>query len=820
MMTNTLVVYTLGNITVTTGHTAEPLALCPQEQALLAYLAYEQSVLSRDFLCDLFWPHYPVENARRNLRKLLLLARRHLGAYLITERAQIRLNPAYTYWVDALEFHQQILKAGTGVSTPNAWSAPAAKALHQAVQLYRGDFLATLKQPESETYNAWLQQQQELLQQQAQQTFAHYAAYLTAQGAYPQALEVWQDWLRMAPYDEMAHSRVLTLWASTGQVHKALRHYEHYARKLTKEVAEQPGHELTALYEQLRVGFLPENMLAGKPEEDLGGSSPAPIFLAQCCAPPVPMTPLIGATEPLAKIEQALRSPASRLVTLVGPGGIGKTHMALTVAQQVQSAYAHGVAFIPLASTEAGAPLNADSTLAAQIAQALQLPCPPDRPQQVLHCLRNRELLLLLDGFEHKIADAPFIQELLSQAPQVALLVTSRERLHLAGEVVVEIPPLAITTPREGAGALDESASPPTSALAEPAAAVQLFVTRAQTYDGSFCLTCDNLPHVQQICRLVGGLPLAIEMAAAWVGHLQCAEIATALRQNLALLTHDKRGIPAQHRSIATLFEATWGQLSSLQQASLLQLACFVGPFSRQVVQQVTPITLPVIKALTDKSLLHLRKGEQYELHPLFRRWLYQQQQERCATDAHLRAQLWKSYCHYFLTLVAKQSPLPGLDPDNIRQAWQQALVLQQYPLLRESLAGLMSFYRHLGLLGEASLCCEVIMQQAEQALANTLAPQQPSELTCLLAHCRDILRLIHREIDESVQAHCPSPTWEPSLLRPQEHKPVRHGVVDPTLAVLLTLVAGDVPAPLQPGQPLIPLPAYEPVAGIAHSRH
>ncbi len=331
---------------------------------------------------------------------------------------------------------------------------------------------------------------------------------------------------------------------------------------------------------------------------------------APAAAPwPEPPTPLLGRQAELAEIERLLTDPACRLLTLVGPGGIGKTRLALETARRM-SARPTGAGWTPAeVRFVALAPVRAGSALAPAVAEALAFTFHGRAPveQQLLDTLRGRSLLLVLDNFEHLVGQAAFLAEIVTWAPGVKLLLTSRERLRLRAEWVLEVQGLPV------------AAEEPGEALSE--AALALFEQAAQRGQPGFRLAAGERAAVRRLCRLVEGLPLAIELAAAWAGLLSCAEIAAEVERSLGFLDAAPRDLPERQRGLRAVFAHSWGLLSSAEQNALQRLAVFRGPFRREAAEAVAAATPAVLAALRDKSLLRRAAGERFDLHELVRQF-------------------------------------------------------------------------------------------------------------------------------------------------------------------------------------------------------
>lgn len=399
-------------------------------------------------------------------------------------------------------------------------------------------------------------------------------------------------------------------------------------------------------------------------------SAPPPRSSAPLPAPglPIPPTPLLGREHELAGIAQLLANPHCRLLTLVGPGGIGKTRLALAAAAQAGAWFSDGVYFVPLA------PLNTAEFIAPAIINALGKVSQgqADPQTQLLNHLREKRMLLVLDNIEQLLPGraggddqgTELLTSLLQQVPTVKLLVTSRERLSMQGEWVFEVQGLPVPPSHQVEHLVDYSA-------------VALFLQTARRSQADFELSAAEQPYVVRICELVEGLPLGIELAAAWVRLLSCREIAEEIERSLDFLTASLRDIPARHRSLRAVFDYSWGLLSAEEQEVMQRLSLFRGGFEREVGQQVAGATLPVLSALLDKSLLRRNMARRYHLHELVRQ--YAQDQLRAAG---MRAQAYDQYLAYFAALaVEAESQLEGRE----QVAWLERLE-QEHDNLRAAL--------------------------------------------------------------------------------------------------------------------------------------
>jgi predicted ATPase/transcriptional regulator with XRE-family HTH domain len=442
------------------------------------------------------------------------------------------------------------------------------------------------------------------------------------------------------------------------------------------------------------------------------GRQPAPV--RRELAPLSP--PLIGREAELANILLLLRDPQCRLLTLTGPGGIGKTRLALAAAQEY-GMFAQVVAFVALA------PLAGREQVVTAIADALGcvLYGASDRADQLAAYLRDKAVLLVLDNFEHLLAEAAsanLISQLVRGTAGPTLLITSREPLDIQEEWVFDVQSLPLPL---SAGADDVAAS----------SAARLFQQRARQAHAGNTLSADDNPAIVQICQLVGGVPLGIELAAAWTRTLSCQEIADEIQRNLDFLATRARDASERHRSIRAVFDQSWSLLTSEEQRVLRRVAVFRGGFTRAAAEQVAGASLALLSALVGKSLLRRTAAGHYDPHELVRQYALDHLRE----DQQEQAETYSRHSRYYARLLEERgAAFKGPDQlvvvaelvaelANLRLAWEWACAHELIPELTQAADTLFwlyeaqsNFREGIPLFGQAVQCLEGAVRSAGSA--------------------------------------------------------------------------------------------------------
>lgn len=677
----------------------QPLAesLSSKAQAILYYLAVTGQPQPRIALATLLWGDLPESAARTNLRKALANLREVLGDYLELDHQEISFKSKEQLWVDVVEFEASV----SALRQPTE-SQP----LQEAVNLYGGDFLTGFYVLHAPDFESWMVAEQERLRELVIQALQALADGYAGQEAWPAGLACLRRLLSLEPWREEAQRQVMLFLAYSGQRSAALAQFESCRRALEEELGVEPGPETVRLYEQIREGKVgpkmaePTGVIQGRLQAEPEPASPTPL---PASPPPIyklpaASTPFVGRAAEVADILRRLTDKECRLLTLVGPGGIGKTRMALQAAQAFidskaadEGFFANGIVFVSLVE------VSSASGMVSAIAKAVNFTFHNNGAprQQLLNYLRGKNMLLVLDNLEHLLEEsAPLISETLAVAPEIKLLVTSRGALNLQE---------AWFHPVEGMsfpGELEANVS------LERYDAVQLFVQSAGRVRVGFSLAADQM-HVVRICQLVEGMPLGLELAAAWLKALPAAKIVQEIERGLEILTTRLRNMPERHHSLQAVFEQSWQLLTAEEQAVLERLSVFRGSFTDEAAEQVAGASLFSLAVLVEKSLVRPPlssppKGGRYQMHELLRQFAG----AKLAVDAQAEAVTRERHSAYYLNfLKAREKTMSGPEQqqalfeigeiiENIRLAWFWAVEQGYLAAIDQAVKSLYSFYQ------------------------------------------------------------------------------------------------------------------------------
>jgi predicted ATPase/DNA-binding SARP family transcriptional activator len=643
-------------------------------RALLAFLAVEcDRPHHRESLSALLWPDQSDERARQSLRQALSNLKQVLGGddFLLISPQDIQIHPQASVWTDIGETEKLAHACEQHRHRSLESCLPCLQRQQSLLPLYKGDFLAGFPYQNSENYEEWVILRRERVHQQAMNAHIALANLNERRGDLPAALQHVREQIHLEPWREEAHRQAMRLYGLSGERSKALAQYQACRQVLQSELAVVPTHETTSLYEAIQNNAIP---------------NPKPIPQL-----PEPMTSFIGRTREQAEIAERLADPGSRLITIMGMGGMGKSRLAQQVAHSHAGLFGDGIFFVPLAAA---------SDVSSAIATSLGYTA-PDAATQLPDLLHDKELLLVLDNFEHLVETSDVLSELLTAAPGLQIIVTSRERLRLREEWVYTLDGLPFPGERDKADSRTWDS-------------LTLFESRATQIDSHFSLTEACLTDVVAICRLVEGHPLAIELAASAVSERSPAEVAGALRQTFDALAPTLRNFPARHRSLRVVFEHSWNLLTPEERIRLAKLSVFAGGFSAEAALPVTGTSMQQLAGLAAKSLLRRDTDGRYTLHESIRQFAAEKlEKDELAHACHAQyyADLISSYAG---TTSAAVLDIFQKEDANLRAAFNWSL-LENVALTETLLVGLSLLYSLRGPLSEG----EALFHKALQGLSS-----------------------------------------------------------------------------------------------------
>lgn len=594
-------------------------------RALLAYLAVESDrPLRREFLAGLFWPEQPEAAALNSLRQAILKLRQAIGdadaqpSILNVTRESIQLNPHSACYVDVCTL-STLLEATRRHRHRNPLTCPSCAAQRsQAVQLYQGDFLDQLSLGGCPSFENWIVIKREQLRNQALQALTSLTAFHLRRQEFSLAREYASRQIEIDPLREEAYRQIMTALMQDGGRTAALKWYEVCRSRLEKELGVEPEEGTKKLYQLIKSGLFIDEYQGVK--GDHGRLPPPP-------------SPFFGRQRELAGVAALIENPDARLITLIGPGGVGKTSLALKTANDYQKVFTHGACFVPLAQLD-----SADDMERAIIAALnLSFQGSVDYKAQLLNYLAHREILIILDNVEHLLpAAAEKIHALLLAARQIVIVVTTMARINLSSEYV--FPVLGLEYPRAETRKENRSFE-----------AMELFIHIAHRNGVTF--QEPDLLWIERICRLLEGNPLAITLAAPLLRSLSCAEVARGIKAGVDLLLTTQPDIPERQKSFRSLCEYSWNHLTEKEKSLLRKLSVFRGGFQLEAAHRVAQASLPDLEDLIDKSFLRKNQANRYRFHPLVREVVYQKLEQSDGLGLALHRHL-----EYFVDFVEQAS--------------------------------------------------------------------------------------------------------------------------------------------------------------------
>jgi len=599
--------------------------------SLLFYLACRNDWVGRHELAFMYLPDRPDGEALAYVRKLVFRARRYA-------------------WADGLEVRDASLRWLVESDLGTFRSALERRDWRAALEHYDGALLEGCTLSDVPGFEAWLELEREVLEEQRTSAAVRHAEDLEERGLLEDAATWLGRILARDPLDEQRLQSYLRVLRAAGQRQRALEAYDSFRETLRRDLEAEPLETTQALADEIR--------------GNAGGRAPSDVGTAEARRHnlPAPPTRFVGRDRELEHLARCLARSDCRLVTLLGLGGIGKTRLAIESAGQHVHAFPDGVWFVPLAGVTSG------RLLAPAIAGAMGLALDgSDTPERELAGrLRDKEALLVLDGFEHLDESVMVLEALLEAAPALKLLVASRSALGLPSEWLFDVDGLAF--PPEG-----------TEEALERFDAVTLFIHRAERLAAGFVATHATLEAIARLCRRVEGMPLAIELAAAWTRSLAVPDLVARLERGFEPTAIEDHEVSDRHRSVHTVLDYTWNNLADAERGALAKLSVFVGSFTVEAAERVAGAPLGRLLGLINHALVRRTAAGRFDLHELVRRYL------GAHLDAADEAQALGDLCDFYAGLMEVQeralkqldekAALGELDADvgNLRRAWRHA---------------------------------------------------------------------------------------------------------------------------------------------------
>lgn len=574
--------------------------------------------LHREQVLAAIWPEQEPQAAINSLNQALYSARRALDSkarmpFLTLRDQQLRLGELKQIWVDVAAFE---------VAARRARQQEDLVSQLAALGLYTGDLLP------DDPYESWLDTRRNALRQTYRSLVLNAAALAKQPADVARVRAELQQALASDAADEELHRTLMRLAAGVGDRQAAIHQYALLERTLRHELQLEPDPLSQQLYQDIIAGRVAR--LAGDAPMQSVNTPPAQF--------PTPLTSFIGRRRELAEVGRLLRS--TRLLTIAGAGGSGKTRLALEAARAEASAYADGACIVALAALGDPSLIDQELTRTLGLREGQGMPL----RDQVIAFLAPRHMLLVLDNCEHVIDEAARLAEtLLQQCPKLRLLATSREPLRIAGEMTWLIPALSLPDPRQPL---------PSRSDVQQYEAVQLFLDRATEAWAQFTLRDEEIPDLVQICTRLDGMPLAIELAAARVRTLTIAQIAGRLDNRFQLLRSGSRTALTRQQTLRAAIDWSYDLLSEPERLLFRRLAVFAGGWTLEAAESVcaghefqTAEVLPLLAQLIDKSLVVARdtpEGRRFNFLETIRQYALEQQQANGeATTLRTRHQAW-----------------------------------------------------------------------------------------------------------------------------------------------------------------------------------
>lgn len=700
-----------------------------KERALLAYLVVEnQRSHRREALAELFWPGRRENIARNNLRQALYGIRQVIGeegfdAIFTIANEYIQVNPGGEIWLDLAAYDVHI-RAHEQHDHMAAGHCPyCMQHVRDAVEIYRGSFLEDLSLEENQPFQQWVQAHRMQYLERQSQCLEYLITEYERMGDDHHAALFSVHQARLGYHnDEGRFRRLITLLARAGRSSDALEWYDVFRRTRAENHEPDAVGGIDELVEQIRQGrFTSEDSVSITATNSL----------------PEDLTPFIGREMELTQVTRALENPGCHLISVVGTGGVGKTRLANQAARINTRLFPDGIVFLALDAVQT------TEQLVEAIGRGFSLVPGPQQEMELvlLSYLHQKQALLVLDNFEHLMESKELLLEILRAAPNVKILLTSRERLRLQAETLVEIDGLPYPI-ADGAAAAEMDHH-----QLQDFAAVRLFLERTSRVlpanngiysgpaapleaagDAQASASGLDLDSVARICQLVDGLPLGIELAASLARDYTFAQIAEEIQGSVDFLESSMQDIPERQRSLRVSFEHSWDLLPENEREVFCKLAVFPASFSSGAAQGVAGAAMPWLMRLEDRSMVRRIGFGRYELHPLIRAFAGQKLRQ---FSRRIESQALQEHAMYYCSFLRnREADLKGrrqenalaeieVEWKNIQDAWDWAAAHQAVELIQDAGFSLMYFLESRGRWREGKARFQSVIESIQSIHAN-----------------------------------------------------------------------------------------------------
>ncbi len=664
--------------------------------AIAAYLCVQRESHSRSRLASMFWPDLEESKSKAALRQnIALLKKSALGNFFQIDNQSMQFLAGDSVAIDVVDFQNSMIDFESRYKDQDISCDQSAIALlEKALTLYSSDFLTGFMLGDTLDFDDWQFFQAEKYNKMAQFMMRTLMQIYRQNDNLDKAIRLGHKWLAIAPLEEKAYRTLMVLFYLSGQRNEALHYYKKCEHVLRQELDIKPAKDTIQLYQDIRCGQVQtqiDSIIKSKTVEKRTSKLDIP----------KPVSPFYGRKKEMNVIYEQLENPDCRLLTILGSGGIGKTRLALEIARTVESLYLDGIFFLSMLE------IHSQKMIYHALAYIIDydFDSSTDLARQLSAYLRNKKVLLILDDFEHLAEQCTVLDEILKFSSALTIIVTSRVRLRLHDEWCIDLRGFILPQP-----------SPEKELLQN--AAVQLFLHAGKKVKNDFAVTEDNSHYIIEICNLLDGIPLAIELAGSLLRILSCQEIFNEIKHDITILQSNYNDIPERHRSIQAIYDYSFNLLSEKEQTIFMQCAVFSSGMQRQAIEYVCKAGMKDLIQLVDKSLVLCHDCGRYQIHELIKQYSIDKLKNNALLYEETKTKHMKYYfCFLRSVLKDEMAEIPELmsqslhkERKNILDAWEWAVEKKKFSFIKENIKPLFNFFNYKGLFEEGKTTFEKTM--------------------------------------------------------------------------------------------------------------